>query len=322
MSEFAVAFSHLSSDEQIAQEIRRFLPSDCPAFIYTEEQERLIGAPDSVEELAIVFRRAKVVVVLFRNGWGESRWTRLESGIIKDRLLEEGPSFLVLVRLDDSPLLAWLPHNDFWVDYATEGPERAASYIASRQTQLANPDAVLRSTRRTYTRQPIPISRYQLQFQKMMEVYTPVRPEICDACTSAVVFRPLHRVILPATDTWPAVEERLCPRCARDRGIRVHVPKDFEEVTVFEKNPTYAQHIRRILAYPVIPSLSQQPDLIARGVTHVGGGFSTTQISFFVSMQAGVEHEISIPIWQLQQENVCSDSELIEYAKAKILESL
>jgi hypothetical protein len=294
VAEFEAVFSLLSSDEKIAQAIQRALSPDITAFLYTEEQERLLGAVDSVEAIATTFRHAKICVVLYRHGWSESRWTRLEANIIKDRILDEGDGFLLLVRLDDSTPPTWLPRNKFWVNYAAEGPERTASYIAARLRSLLEPDATTRATSRTFDRQPVPVSRYQLQLQRITEMLIPVRPLICDACTAAVVFRPYVRVTLPAHGSWPSVTEGLCPRCARERGIKTRVPDGLDDSTVFDRNPSFATHVKRILKYPVVPSLSQQPELHARGVTHVGAAYSQTQVSFLFEDGSGEKFDVSI----------------------------
>jgi len=321
MARSEVAFSLLSRDENFAQEIRRFLPAEITAFVYTEEQESLLGALDSVEALGSAFRDAQICVVLHREGWGQSKWTRFEGDILKDRLLDEGSGFLVLVRLDDSPPPAWLPRNNFWVNYAVEGPERTASYIAARYRNLANPDTTLKATRRTFDRQPVPVARYQLQMQKITKTYIPVRPEICDACTGSVVFRPTVRVTLPAKDSWPAVEEQLCPRCAHERGIRVKAPEGWDEAAILDGNPTFAKHLARILSRPVLPSLSHDADIHALGVTHVGGGFSASFISFYPSTNSEKQIEIHIPISELERKDIRSEIELIDYAKERILEA-
>jgi hypothetical protein len=322
MEEFAVAFSLLSGDEKIAQDIQRALPADVTAFLYTEEQERLLGAVDSVEALATAFRNAKICIILHRAGWGESRWTRLEAEIIKDRMLDEGAGFLLLVRLGDSAPPAWLPRNNFWVDYLTEGPERTAAYIAARLRSLAEPDAVLRATSRTFDRQPVPRSRYDLQTERYIEEYLPVRPVICDACTSAVVFRPSFRVTLPAKDPWPMVTERLCPRCARERGIQMRIPEGLDESTVFDRNPSFAKHVQRIVNYPVASALPREADLLARGVTHLGVGYVTKGVLVDFKDESGNKYDILIPFGQIERDDIRSDSELIEYVKARILESL
>lgn len=58
------------------------------------------------------FRRSRLVVVLYREDWGETRWTRVERTAIEDRFLRDGADFLLFVMLNsaDAPP-GWLPET-------------------------------------------------------------------------------------------------------------------------------------------------------------------------------------------------------------------
>lgn len=112
-----LAFSLLDIDEPLARKIRRFIPEALSVFLYSERQAEAIGN-DGVELFSGVFgRESRVVVILHRRNWGETKWTRLEAEAIKTRLWNEGPDFVTLVKLTDDPAPPWLPPNRIWVDF-------------------------------------------------------------------------------------------------------------------------------------------------------------------------------------------------------------
>jgi hypothetical protein len=316
MPAYDVAFSLLSQDIRVAQEIQSYLPVDIASFIYTEKQQELILARDGLNAVPAVFRDAKICVILFREGWGESRWTRLEQQTVGDRFMDEGSGFLVLVRLDNTGVPPWLPRTDLWVNYVVDGPERVAGYIAER-LKGGDPEFPLtRVTRRTLDRAPVPIGRYQTQFQKFTVQYTPVRAEICDGCTAAVEFRPILQVTLPAKDHLPATEEKLCPRCARERGMGITLPKDMDEETLYAyKNPSYADYVRRILKFPVLPSLSADSELQECGVANVGAVVSRQYVGLIVSGPWEPSIEVPLPLYEMERDGVRLESEVIEYCR-------
>jgi hypothetical protein len=314
-----IAFSLLAQDEPVARSIQRYLPDHVSSFLYSMKQQELIIERDGLESFPSVFREARLCVILFRARWGETAWTRLEKKTIADRFMDSDSSFLAFVRLDDAPIPSWFPRTDFWIDMAGEGAEKSARYLVGRLNALGEHGAE-RRTRHTYARRTIPIARYQSQFQRFMETYVPVRPETCDGCSAAVEFRPFVRVTLPATESFPAVTEQFCPRCARDRGIRVTIPLDMDEELVFAiGNPSFRSYLLRVLKMPILPVLSKDEELRTRGVKNVGAGVTSSQVSLFVDTVDGVSSlEISIPLFELQREGLRCDSELIGYFKARI----
>ena len=72
-------------------------------FVYSKRQEDLAGR-DGVEAFREVFRhRNSLSVVLHREGWGETPWTRVEETAIRDRCLADGWRHLILSS-------AWIEH--------------------------------------------------------------------------------------------------------------------------------------------------------------------------------------------------------------------
>jgi hypothetical protein len=130
--EFEVAFSFLAEDEPLATSIADELRERMRVFIYSERQKDLAGK-DGVEQFSKVFReRARVCVVLYRDGWGHTKWTRVEETAIKERAFDVGWDFLVVVALNSDKSPAWLPKTKIWLGYERFGLKGAAGVIDAR----------------------------------------------------------------------------------------------------------------------------------------------------------------------------------------------
>ena len=130
--EYDVAFSFLADDESLAVQIADELRDRYQVFLYSERQKELSGR-DGVEQFSEVFReKARVCVVLFREGWGKTKWTRVEETAIKDRAFDKGWEFLVVVSLGTSNAPAWLPKTKIWFVLDRYGIPGAAAVIDAR----------------------------------------------------------------------------------------------------------------------------------------------------------------------------------------------
>jgi len=124
-----IAFSFLSGDESIAEKIGDELRDRMNVFIYSERQKELAGK-DGVETFSKVFKEdARICIVLYRPNWGKTKWTRIEETAIKDRMLEKGWEFLVIISLDASQVPPWLPKSKLWLGFDRFGVQGAASVI-------------------------------------------------------------------------------------------------------------------------------------------------------------------------------------------------
>lgn len=318
---YDVAFSLLSEDEPIAQNIQAHFPLTVSSFLYTSRQRELISHSDGLNAFPEVFRDARLCVVLYRSGWGRTRWTRLEERTIGDRYMDDGTSFLLFARLDRSTdLPRWVPTQAFWVDYQAEGAERVADYIISRLNRLE--EGISRRTSRTFARQPIPIARYQAYLAQQTRAWTehvPIEPEICDGCTAAVQFRPIVVVGLPSYEGLPAATERLCPTCARNRGIRVYPPPGLSPEALFASaNPTFRDYVIGRFSHWVLRALSANPTLCALGVTNVGAMMAAPWIILIASIEGRPDLKLSLSIDDLRRDKVRSDPELLEYSRLRL----
>ena len=131
--EYDVAFSFVKEDESIATTLNDLLQDRLSTFLYSKRQEELAGT-DGEESFNDVFaHKSRVVVVIYRNEWGESPWTRIEETAIRNRAYDEGYEFVIFIPVEDSATLPkWLPKTQLWVGYKRWGLEGTASVIEAR----------------------------------------------------------------------------------------------------------------------------------------------------------------------------------------------
>ena len=130
---YDVAFSFLAKDEPLAASLNEGLKDWMSTFLYSEQQKVLAGT-DGESTFKSVFRdEARTVVVLYRQGWGETPWTRMEQDAIRERAYDEGYDFVLFVKLDDSKNLPdWLPRTRLYIGYERYGPQGAMAVIEER----------------------------------------------------------------------------------------------------------------------------------------------------------------------------------------------
>lgn len=134
---YDVAFSFLAQDEGLALQLNDLLQDRLRTFIYSERQKELAGT-DGEKAFNVVFgKESRLVVVLYRKGWGETPWTRIEETAIRDRAYYHGYNFVVFVQLDEPPSTPeWLPRTQLYIGLKRWGPEGAASAIETRVQEL------------------------------------------------------------------------------------------------------------------------------------------------------------------------------------------
>lgn len=130
--DYDVAISFLKQDEPLAVSLADTLADRYESFVYPKRQEELVGT-DGQETFSAVFgERARCVVVLYRDAWGTTPWTRIEQTVIQNRALLEGWDFLLFVKLQSTATTPkWLPHSYIWHDFERYGQMGAAGAIGS-----------------------------------------------------------------------------------------------------------------------------------------------------------------------------------------------
>ncbi|MGD8777418.1 MAG: hypothetical protein PVH88_00470 [Ignavibacteria bacterium] len=130
---YDVAFSFLKEDENIAQKLNSLLKEKTETFIYTKRQDKIAGT-DGEETFNRVFgQEARVVIVLYRKGWGNTAWTRIEETAIKNRALDESYDFTLFIPLDQPPEVPdYLPKTYIWYGIHKFGIDVVQSIIESK----------------------------------------------------------------------------------------------------------------------------------------------------------------------------------------------
>jgi hypothetical protein len=147
--QYDVAISFLSQDEAIAAAIWEKLSEGLQVFFFPRRQEELSGT-DGLESMRKpFFDNSRVMVVLYRERWGKTPWTRIEETAIKEACLEHGWQRLFFVVLDPgSALPLWLPQNHIRFNYGEYGPEQAVGAIKARVQENGGQPQPLTAIRR------------------------------------------------------------------------------------------------------------------------------------------------------------------------------
>jgi hypothetical protein len=100
----------LAKDEPIAAALNDGLASGLTVFFFPRSQEDLAGT-NGLESMRTPFLTgSRINVVLYREQWGQTPWTRIEEAAIKDACLSKGwPSLFFVVLDKTSKLPIWLP---------------------------------------------------------------------------------------------------------------------------------------------------------------------------------------------------------------------
>lgn len=134
---FDIAFSFLQQDEELALNLYDLLKERLNCFIYTEQQKILAGTDGELTFNNVFSKEARIVVILHRQEWGKTKWTRIEETAIRNRGYEEGYDFVLLIPLDSKPEPpSWLPKSRLWIGLNRWGIESAASVIEARAQEM------------------------------------------------------------------------------------------------------------------------------------------------------------------------------------------
>jgi len=69
-------------------------------YLFTQRQEQLAGTDGLESFRQAFFSQSRLVVVLYHDGWGKTRWTAVEELAIKERMFNGGWKPLLFVMLD------------------------------------------------------------------------------------------------------------------------------------------------------------------------------------------------------------------------------
>lgn len=168
---YNVAFSFLAQDEPLATQLANLLQDRHSVFLYSQEQERLAGRDGEYAFNEVFSKEARVVVILYRQGWGQSPWTRIEETAIRNRAFEHGFDFALFVALEDKTTLPeYVPKNRLWIGLARFGLDGAASVIDARIQELwGKPRAPSLEERAARAQKMVEFNAFRTQYLQSIE---------------------------------------------------------------------------------------------------------------------------------------------------------
>lgn len=137
--EYDVAISFGYKDEPFANKLYELLKGRLKVFIYSKEQEKLAGTDGEATFNEVFGKHAKLVVVLYREAWGKTPFTRFEETAIRNRAYSDGYDFTVFIPMDDTErqkVPNWVPKNRLYVGLERWGIEGACGVIEARFSEL------------------------------------------------------------------------------------------------------------------------------------------------------------------------------------------
>ncbi len=143
------------------------------------------------------------MVVLYREPWGNTEWTRVEQTAITERCLKHGWDSLFFVKLDNSSTPPkWLPRTHVRLNFADFGIEQAVGAIKARVQELGGKITPVNAVTRA----------------KLVQAEAEYLAERAD------LFRSLPWIrenVNPAVREICSEIERLCRRVAAEIGVNV-----------------------------------------------------------------------------------------------------
>jgi len=130
--EYDVAFSFLAEDEDLARALSDMLQDRHRVFIYSRAQEKLAGRDGEERFNKIFAEQARLVVVLHRERWGQTPFTRIEETAIKNRAFEEGYDFTLFLPTNEPPTLPkYVPRTRLYGNLTRFGVPGVAGAISA-----------------------------------------------------------------------------------------------------------------------------------------------------------------------------------------------
>jgi hypothetical protein len=146
---YDVAISFLSKDIATAQALHDKLSVGFNVFFFPRKQEDLAGTDGLASMREPFYNNSRLMLVLYREGWGETPWTRVEETAIKESCLALGYRRLFFAFLDHTASYpTWLPDTYVRFNYAEYGLEQAVGAIKARVQELGGQNTPLTAARR------------------------------------------------------------------------------------------------------------------------------------------------------------------------------
>jgi hypothetical protein len=212
-----IAFSLLARDEPTARELSRLIGRRLRVFLFTERQKELAFKDGPSAFTEVYESRAQLVVVLYREGYGGTKWTRLEETAITSRGVNLGWHTVLLISLDATKPV-WLPASRLFYGLEQFGAEIAAEAIVERfaeQGAMPHPESTVELARRKVRRAAAREARENRE--RSTAAVNEVRDE------RIALYQAIGRVVADVQPEMPGV--RLSPDQAEDVTFVISSPQ-------------------------------------------------------------------------------------------------
>ena len=135
--EYDVAFSLTDDCKEIARQINDLLKFKLRTYVYFENINETVGQ-HGIDFFTKVFGyESRVVVVLLSEKWGKTNFTRIEESAIKNRIMDNGWDFIIMVKVrNEINAPRWYQREDIWMTYDGNNIETIASVIEYKLKEL------------------------------------------------------------------------------------------------------------------------------------------------------------------------------------------
>jgi hypothetical protein len=97
---YDVAFSFLKKDEELACGMNDLLRNRVKTFFSFRKEQVIAGSDDKEIYNEVLGFQTRIVVLLYREGWGQTPETQMEESVVRDRAHEEGYDFILAIPLE------------------------------------------------------------------------------------------------------------------------------------------------------------------------------------------------------------------------------
>lgn len=135
--EIEVAFTLLHEDANVASLIKAGL-GELETFLYIDRQSELVGSDADLLFRDVFVHKSRVVVILYRTGWGEKGYTYVEKEAIRDRKFRDSTEdFIIFVNMTGNEKLPnWVSNRTIWYNYKDYGLQGIIATIKHKINEL------------------------------------------------------------------------------------------------------------------------------------------------------------------------------------------
>lgn len=269
---YDIALSFLAQDEPIATQLADQFEGRLKVFLYSRKQEQLAGKDGELIFNDVFAKQTRVVVVLYRQGWGDSPWTRIEQTAIRNRAYEEGYNFTLFIPLEDRPSLPpWVPKTQLWIGLQRWGVPGAASVIDARVQELGGApreetleDRAARleravnfeAFRSSYFRSPEGIQAADVAYEQIVEQIATQVPILQNSAPSLQFEVKRQNRILVVLGSGPALQLEWSRRYSNA------LDEALVDVSIWRGHPPRPGMVSYSEARPPLTKLTLEPDVL------------------------------------------------------------